>query len=212
MATFHQATFEIISGGKTCSMYEDPEQNDEENPFQQQRYIEAVTGAPFEVLLTLRPAFKFGTCDAVRVDFCFDNMSAIYYVDIKREDAGKQCFARLSHMCRNCPETGVREQGQLTFAKLDIKTLQMLGCMPRSPSPEPVDRSTAISTLPSDIAIREELVALRARLAELERNQPIVKPERARVEPGVKRERDDKENQAPRKRNRRIETIDLTDD
>lgn len=122
MATFYRATFEVISGGKTCPMYEDPEQNDEENPFQQRRYIEAVTGAPFEVLLTLRPGFEFGTCDAVRVEFCFDNMSPVYFVDIKREDAavGKQCFAKVSHICRNCPETGVREQGQLTFAKLEI--------------------------------------------------------------------------------------------
>ncbi|KAL9060073.1 MAG: hypothetical protein Q9206_001202 [Seirophora lacunosa] len=206
-------------------MYEDPEQNDEENPFQQRRYIEAVTGAPFEVLLTLRPGFEFGTCDAVRVEFCFDNMSPVYFVDIKREDAAV--------------ETGVREQGQLTFAKLEIKEKSDLGIPPdtladlgaievwyqriwygatrRCNLPRYDSRISEVSekTLKGrSIEHSIELVTLspKARLAELERNQPNVKPERARVESGVKRERDDKEDQAPRKRNRRIETIDLTDD
>ncbi|KAL8654858.1 MAG: hypothetical protein Q9210_001245 [Variospora velana] len=92
--------------------------------------------------------------------------------------------------------------------KIRLRTLQMLGCMPRSPSPEPIH---------DDIAIREELAVLGARLAEVERNarnasQPNIKSERTRVESGVKRERDDKENRASRKRNRRIETIYLTDD
>ncbi|KAL9639196.1 MAG: hypothetical protein Q9164_001089 [Protoblastenia rupestris] len=83
-----------------------------------------------------------------------------------------------------------------------LMSLQSLGCIARSPTPEP--------------ELREEVKKLRARLALLERsNNTIVKAETS-VTTGVKRERDDREDEGARKRGRPsggpIETVDLTGD
>lgn len=91
-------------------------------------------------------------------------------------------------------------------------TLQMLGCIPRTPSPEP---ETATPTSP--VTSREQKVRdLRAQLALLEgagnvKAEGVGSGSRATI----KRELEDTENAGSRKRPRnsgKIETIDLTDD
>ena len=99
----------------------------------------------------------------------------------------------------------------------------MLGCIPQSPSPEPVASSNG-DTGDKDARIRDlevskqslfysvKLTSLKARLALLERNVNI-KPEATGSIPGLKREHEDVDS--PRKRPRgsgRIETVDLTAD
>ncbi|KAL8674353.1 MAG: hypothetical protein Q9168_001213 [Polycauliona sp. 1 TL-2023] len=99
------------------------------------------------------------------------------------------------------------------------RTLQMLGCIPRSPSP--VQQTTTLG----DVAIKrgdpqDELRALRARVAELEKRtssspHPNVKSEQHRSTSQIKRERQDTENEVKRKRSRTsgpLEVVDLTAD
>ncbi|KAL8721794.1 MAG: hypothetical protein Q9225_001594 [Loekoesia sp. 1 TL-2023] len=124
MAAFKGATFEIISGGKTCPMYDDPDGNDAEDSFTQHKYIEAVTGAAFEVQTTLNADFDFATCDAVRLTVNLD-AAVGQYLDIKRKDGlvepGQKRSARLASIIRYSSKTGQWQKGALTFGKLEIK-------------------------------------------------------------------------------------------
>lgn len=126
MAAFEGATFEIISGGKTCPMYDDPDGNDAEDSFTKHKYIEAVTGAAFEVKTTLNADFDFATCDAVRVTVSLD-AGVGQYQDIKRKDglveSGQNHSARLASMIRYSPNTGQWQRGSLTFGNLEISEL-----------------------------------------------------------------------------------------
>lgn len=104
------------------------------------------------------------------------------------------------------------EGAPLTFNILyrSKHNLQMLGCIPRTPSPEHETAATI-----SDVASREQKVReLRAQLALLE-GAGNVKAEGSVSRATVKRELEDTENAGSRKRSRNsrpIETIDLTDD
>ncbi|KAI4152961.1 MAG: hypothetical protein L6R39_001708 [Caloplaca ligustica] len=274
MAHFGEATFEIISQGRTCPVYDDPDTDDEEDPFTRQKYIEVVTGATFKIRVTLDPDFVLHSCDAIRVAFCFDNAAREYFTDIARDDvlAHKAHRARMGSIVRYCPSTGHYQRGELSFGSLEIhegssanvspdqlkavgfvqikekpvgyhmegiplpgkagqrvkmnvlyrskKTLQLLGCIPRSPSPALVSGPTGTSDSAGNADLQEELTALRARLAELERqasgsSQTNIKSEQPRGSSAVKRERDDNEEKPQQKRRRQsrpVETIDLTDD
>ncbi|KAL8897731.1 MAG: hypothetical protein Q9192_002432 [Flavoplaca navasiana] len=98
-------------------------------------------------------------------------------------------------------------------------TLQMLGCIPRTPSPIPQNSRVEESVVKTDDP-QEELRALRARVAELENRtsstpQPRVKSEQHRSASKVKREREDKANDVKAKKictSRRTEVVDLTAD
>ncbi|KAI4175437.1 MAG: hypothetical protein LQ343_001636 [Gyalolechia ehrenbergii] len=97
----------------------------------------------------------------------------------------------------------------------------MIGCIPRSPSPVLVHRSTEAPNASNDSSVQVELRMLRARLAKLEGRtdttapESSIKAEQSSVSSTVKRERDNNENEPLRKRSRPsgpIETVDLTDD
>ncbi|KAL8941400.1 MAG: hypothetical protein Q9211_001841 [Gyalolechia sp. 1 TL-2023] len=110
-------------------------------------------------------------------------------------------------------------------------TLQMIGCIPRSPSPAPVNRSAEAPRSGTGFSVQEELRTLRvkslparindinntrsqARLAKLE-GQTNTKAEKLSLGSVIKRERDKKEHESPRKRSRHsgpMETVDLTGD
>ncbi|KAL8909988.1 MAG: hypothetical protein Q9171_004683 [Xanthocarpia ochracea] len=102
-------------------------------------------------------------------------------------------------------------------------TLEMLGCIPKPLTPKSHSRRSGekeATSTDTDPAIKDELQALRARLAELEKQagsapQPNSKAERARSTPNLKRERQDKENEVQQKRSRKsgpTEVVDLTVD
>ncbi|KAL8734498.1 MAG: hypothetical protein Q9166_001398 [cf. Caloplaca sp. 2 TL-2023] len=313
MAHLQGATIEVISGHKSCPVYDDPDADGRYDPFSihfPQKYIEAVPGANFAVMVTLDPDFPFAGCDAVRVNAYFDGPSHGYYGDIKRTDAiaGGRSI-RFSTMRSYCVETGQWQAAELSFGELriqeasdptisvrDVKdlgtikvtwqriylgedvvrdhhrdgyrgisevsekvlkgkaientikkqsqdehpislkayatpvliwssalihgtgTLQMLGCIPRPASPEPLRERLGGSSTKIDDPEEEKRV-LRARLAELENRTKT--PARAGIKAeqnstlGIKREREDKENATERKRNRKlgpVEVVDLTAD
>lgn len=122
MAHFRGATFAVSTGGETCPMYNDPDANDREDLFEQHRYIEAITGATFKVKVTLDSGFEFGSCDAIRFLFSFDNTYRDYYQDITRQDflARKYCYASIDSVCRYCDKSGEWQRGSLSFGKLEI--------------------------------------------------------------------------------------------
>ncbi|KAL8811215.1 MAG: hypothetical protein Q9223_001068 [Gallowayella weberi] len=318
MTDFQAARFEVVVANRSSPMYDEPDASNDDEPFTQQKYIEAVAEATFEVKVTLDPNFDFAGCDAVRVKVGLDGDKG-YYMDIQ---ATADAFeVRLGTMRRWCPESGQWQRGSYSFGKLDIKevsdsrvsreqisslgsirisyrriyfgqtrearteaqystykrvsevsekmlkgksiqysmkpiafvkthpplpsvdgiplpgdlgrevvvnvlyrsksTLQMLGCIPRSPSPQPVLGSqNGRATTAADTNVKEELRTLRARLAELENRggtTPLsnIKSEQHRSASSVKREREDAEDAVERKRNKisgPVETIDLTGD
>ncbi len=127
MVHYQGATFEIVSNDVPCPMYDEPDADppDEQNGVISltPKYIEALTGAKFAVVVTLDPDFPFEYCDAVRVTVNYDDCHA-YYRDIKRKDAlggsrvqRSTCFSTISTYC---PVTGQRQIGDLTFGELTI--------------------------------------------------------------------------------------------
>lgn len=122
MTTFKGATFEIISGNGTCPVYDDPEAHENEDPWTQQRYIEAITGAKFKIKVTLKDSFAFNSSDAVRVRFTLDSANHSYSQDIKRQDfkSNQIRSARLDRMRTYCPQTNRWLQGCLVLGGLKI--------------------------------------------------------------------------------------------
>lgn len=91
------------------------------------------------------------------------------------------------------------------------RALQMLGCIPRSPSPE-VQKPEDEAIAPGDAV--QEVRDLRARLAILERNLEV-KAEPTSTHRNLKRERDEERNMGSVQRRRlaaQVEHIDLTGD
>ncbi|KAL9075129.1 MAG: hypothetical protein Q9161_001815 [Pseudevernia consocians] len=108
-------------------------------------------------------------------------------------------------------EAGDRSDGEDIERQGYCKYCSMLGCIPRTPSPEP-----ETATPNSPVTSREQKVQnLRAQLALLEGTAGNVKAECSGSRATVKRELEDTENAGSRKRSRKygpIETIDLTGD
>ena len=124
MVHHQNATFEIISNSVPCPMYDEPDADppDEQNGVISltPKYIEALTGATFAVVVTLDPNFPFEDCDAVRVKVSFDD-SPPYYGDIKRKDAlGGSRVQRFTSIRTYCHVTGRWYRGNLTFGELTI--------------------------------------------------------------------------------------------
>ncbi|KAL8828045.1 MAG: hypothetical protein Q9191_002816 [Dirinaria sp. TL-2023a] len=93
------------------------------------------------------------------------------------------------------------------------RTLQMLGCIARTPSPESEDIDEGRAAV-GNAAREREIQDLRARLALLERNGRV-KAEPSSGAAGIKHERGDVEVVSARKRSRRsgpAEFVDLTSD
>ncbi|KAL8699240.1 MAG: hypothetical protein Q9224_001501 [Gallowayella concinna] len=302
MTHFKAAQFEVVTANKSSPMYDDPDASNDDDPFTQQKYIEAITGATFQIKVTLDRAFDFADCDAVRVMVQLDGDSRGWYLDIKPSGAfggGQEAsdsrvsleqikslgsiritYQRIYHGKIQQAPTGARYSTYEPVSEVSEKilkgksiqcsiipttfveslpprptvqaiplrgtlgrkvvvnvlyrskgTLQMLGCIPRSPSPEPILGSrNGRATTAANTNVKEELRTLRpahdddfypkARLAELENRasttpQPNIKPEQRRSGSSVKREREDAENTVERKRNRKsgpVETVDLTSD
>ncbi|KAI4200630.1 MAG: hypothetical protein LQ350_003770 [Teloschistes chrysophthalmus] len=124
MAHFKDATFEIISGGRSLPLYDDPDWTTEEDSGETQKYVEAVTGATFEVKVTLDQSFYWGDCDAVRVSVQFDDCKKELYVHIDRDAVlvTKTQFrsVALASMYRYHPESNQWTLGKFSFGALDV--------------------------------------------------------------------------------------------
>ncbi|KAL9587585.1 MAG: hypothetical protein Q9212_000162 [Teloschistes hypoglaucus] len=123
MAHFKEATFEIISGNESLPIYDDPDGTTEEDSEEIQKYVEAVTGATFEVKVTLDQSFYWDKCDAVRVSIDFDGNPGVYR-DIDRNAVlvtkTEGSSARLVGMLRYHPESDQWTRGKYSFGALDV--------------------------------------------------------------------------------------------
>jgi hypothetical protein len=127
MDPFEGIQVDVISGGKTLALYNDPDEEPSHNPRVRQRYVEAVTGAIFQVKLSITPAFilpSLGPQDAVRAKICYDSEAHGWYGDIAawditasmlRQESAAITFSRISHWCN---ETRQWKSGETTFGAL----------------------------------------------------------------------------------------------
>lgn len=122
--TLKGATFEIVSGGRLCPLYNDPDGNDSAEPLGAIKYIEAVTGAPFEVRVTFNARFNYHGSDAVRVYMRFDGCPTCHFLDVKRVDAtmvpSRRQIAKMSHTTRYSADTRQWHRSMFIFGKLEI--------------------------------------------------------------------------------------------
>ena len=75
MDLFKGILVQVISNGQILKSYDDPDASDNEDPYQRQQYIEAVTDATFAVNVILTDQFDFcriGRKDGVEVRFSID--------------------------------------------------------------------------------------------------------------------------------------------
>ncbi|KAL8841563.1 MAG: hypothetical protein Q9176_003185 [Flavoplaca citrina] len=129
MACYEGATIHIVSDGKRCPMYDDPDADGHEDPYSiispPQKYIEAINGAKFAVGVTLEPDFDFAECDAVRAKFFCDTSSSFLQADLRRIDIERGTVGRRTRSINSiisfCPSTGQWQQADLTFGELKIR-------------------------------------------------------------------------------------------
>ena len=129
MDPFEGIQVDVISGGNTLALYNDPDEEPSHNLRVRQQYVEAVTGATFQVKVSINPAFilsSLGPHDAVRVKICYDNEAHGWYSDIAawditasrlRQESAAIMFSRISHWCN---ETRQWKSGETTFGALVI--------------------------------------------------------------------------------------------
>lgn len=116
---------EVISNGQSLSLYDDPDAIGNEEPRTRQNYIEAVTGATFEVKVTLSDTFEMGRCDAARASISFDGDKNGFYSEVSRTPGWKNrpledrqiVFSRISQFCEG---SGQWRSGKLCFGELAI--------------------------------------------------------------------------------------------
>ena len=117
-ATFQGIKVEVVSNDQTLRMYDDPDPTVDDDPQKRQYYIEAVTGATFELGVSLTPEYEQIICDAVRVSIKFDADASGWYQDIIPFSRSRNViFRSISEFCH---KTNQWTRGKLSFGKLDI--------------------------------------------------------------------------------------------
>ena len=125
MDPFEGIDVEIISNGEILTLYNDPDDESGHNSRVRQRYIEAVTGATFEVKIRVDHRFSLlslGRNDAVRAIVDYDSThgySKSLLMDPLLHNSGfggVSCtFTRIHNFC---PETRQWKSGATTFGAL----------------------------------------------------------------------------------------------
>ena len=89
MDLFKGILVQVISNGEILESYNDPDASDIENPYQRQRYIEAVTGATFAIKVTITDQFDW--CNITRkngitIELTVDGLDWGHGYCVTRED------------------------------------------------------------------------------------------------------------------------------
>ena len=96
MDQFKGFLVQVISNGQILESYDDPERTDNEDPYQRQRYIEAVTGATFAVKVIITDQFDFchiSRKDGVAAELSVDGNDWGHSCYITRGES-EECFRR----------------------------------------------------------------------------------------------------------------------
>lgn len=143
MATLKGATFEIVSGDRSCPMYDDPDGTHDNEPFTPRKYIEAVTDRTFEVHVTFDARFDYFDCDAVLVCMRFDGSSDHHSKFLTRMGAmrvpNQRQVVRFALTTRYCADTRQWHRSMFTFGKLEISEQPPFGT-PRLTSTDAAQR------------------------------------------------------------------------
>ena len=104
-------------------MYDDPDIEGGDETNKQTCYIEAITGAKFEVKVTLDSSFVWDRCAAVRVSAVYDGAEPGWSHDIRRDSlptsrtSRHQCkFATITRWCQSSQQW---KSGFLSFGALE---------------------------------------------------------------------------------------------
>ncbi len=129
MDPFKGILVQVISNGQILSSYDDPDTNDNENPYQRQRYIEAVTGATFAVKVIITDQFDFchiNRGDGVAVRFSVDGLNRDLGYYQTREDiekyfrAGIPCCFKFDKFTHFSDKTGRWMESEYSFNALKL--------------------------------------------------------------------------------------------
>lgn len=117
----------VISGGDTLQMYDDPEMDGDGDPNECVRYIEATTGAKFEIQVTLDSSFVWAGSNTVRVVAVYDGDKRGWSMDFSRKllpTAGTWRhsidFKSVSKWCQSSQQW---KSGYLSFGALEASTV-----------------------------------------------------------------------------------------
>ena len=127
MDPFEGVHVEVISGGNALDLYNDPDEEPDHDPRVRRRYVEAVTGATFQVKISITRSFlllSLGPNDAVRATITYDGQVPGWYSDVPmtnllaaRATGGSVAytFSRIETWCNNTQQW---KQGETTFGTL----------------------------------------------------------------------------------------------
>lgn len=134
MAHYEGVTVNVITNGEPCPMYDDPDADGHEDPFNvsspPQKYIEAIAGTKFAISANLDPNFRFSGCDAVRFNFFFDSSFRSTQIDLMPNDAGGRAADQrtvvVGSRIKFCTLSSQWQRGDMTFGELKIGELKIL--------------------------------------------------------------------------------------
>ena len=126
MDPFEGTHVEVISNGEVLTLYNDPDDEPSHDPRVRQRYVEAVTGATFEVRVCVDRRFNLfslGRNDAVSATIYYDSTHKYaknFLVDALLDDSrvGGRVSRTFTHIHNFCPKTGQWKTGDTTFGAL----------------------------------------------------------------------------------------------
>ena len=126
MDPFEGTQVEVISNGEVLTLYDDPDDEPSHDPRVRQRYVEAVTGATFEVRVCVDRRFKLfslGRNDAVRATIYYDSTHKYgkdLLVDALLDSSrfGGRVSCTFTNIYNFCPKTGQWKKGATTFGAL----------------------------------------------------------------------------------------------
>lgn len=129
MDLFKGILVQVISNGEILESYDDPDTNDDEDPYQRQRYIEAVTGATFAVKVIITD--QFDLCHISRKDGIIVKLSvdgfywgAGYHQTRERLEEGfqkgKPCTYHFDDFTHFSEKTGRWMKSEYSFGALKL--------------------------------------------------------------------------------------------
>ena len=129
MDLFKGILVQVISHGQILKFYDDPDTSDNEDPYQRQRYIEAVTNAPFAVKVIITDQFDFchiSRKDGVVVCFNVDGLEWSIRIHATREEVeesfhvGKPCIFEFKTFTHFSDKTGQWMKSKFSFNALKL--------------------------------------------------------------------------------------------
>lgn len=128
MDLFKGILVQVISNGEILKSYNDPDASDNENPYQRQQYIEAVTGATFTIRVIITDQFdlrKISRKDGVNVHLTVDGFdwgqSRVYSTREDIEDdwrMGEPCTFDFDEFTHFSDKTGQWMKSEYSFNAL----------------------------------------------------------------------------------------------